>query len=161
METHKLKIREDFYKAIMEGKKTFEIRNNDRDFKVWDRVIFHQIRNSFWEIIAEDLITLWKITYILSPTDFAPIPEWYIIFSLEKTQLEPGEYNTIVRYAVSLSKVQKIYICRETEKFIFIKRGFWGEQRWKKRARGLSIYDTLEEAEEELKTNPAKYLRTY
>lgn len=34
METHKLRIKEKFYYPIMEGKKTFEIRNNDRDFKV-------------------------------------------------------------------------------------------------------------------------------
>lgn len=161
METHRLKIREDFYNAIIEGRKTFEIRSNDRDFKVWDRIIFHQIRNSFWEVIAEDLINLWKITYILSPMDFAPIPEWYIIFSIEKTQLDPEEYNTKKRYVVHLSSVREIYIFRETEKFIFIKRAFWWEVRWKKKARGLSIYETREEAEEELRKNPEKYLKSY
>lgn len=35
---HKLKIRPKFFKAVISGEKTFEIRRNDRNFKVGDRI---------------------------------------------------------------------------------------------------------------------------
>lgn len=35
---HELKIEEPFYKAIVEGKKTFEIRYNDRGYNAGDTV---------------------------------------------------------------------------------------------------------------------------
>lgn len=38
--THKLKIKEKYLIAILNRKKTFEIRKNDRDFKVGDEILF-------------------------------------------------------------------------------------------------------------------------
>ena len=38
--THELKIIEPYYSDMRSGKKNFEIRKNDRDFKVNDRLIF-------------------------------------------------------------------------------------------------------------------------
>ncbi len=38
MKTHHVKIKPEYLNAVIEGKKTFEIRYNDRDYKVGDRV---------------------------------------------------------------------------------------------------------------------------
>ncbi|EJK2102347.1 DUF3850 domain-containing protein [Vibrio cholerae] len=39
MANHQLKIKSEHLEAIIRGDKTFEIRKNDRDFKVGDRVM--------------------------------------------------------------------------------------------------------------------------
>lgn len=42
MKTHKLKIWPEYYRAVVKGKKTFEIRRNDRNFKVNDLLILEE-----------------------------------------------------------------------------------------------------------------------
>lgn len=42
MELHKLKIQREYFKAVMSGDKTFEIRKNDRDFPVGDIVLLEE-----------------------------------------------------------------------------------------------------------------------
>jgi len=39
---HKLKILPEYFKAVVEGNKTFEIRKNDRDYKVGDTLILKE-----------------------------------------------------------------------------------------------------------------------
>lgn len=38
MKTHKIKIRPDYFDAILSGQKTFEVRYNDREYKTGDTV---------------------------------------------------------------------------------------------------------------------------
>lgn len=71
MIVHKLKIKPDYLKAIIEGNKTFEIRKNDRDFKEGDRVCLVDEENKRYI----DII----IKYI---TDYAQ-QEGYIVFSFD------------------------------------------------------------------------------
>ena len=40
--THELKIRPEYFKAVVLGDKMFEIRKNDRDFKVGDIIVLHE-----------------------------------------------------------------------------------------------------------------------
>ena len=40
--THHLKIKPKYFQAVIDGKKPFEIRYNDRNFKQGDRVIFEE-----------------------------------------------------------------------------------------------------------------------
>ena len=69
MTIHRLKIKPDYLKAIIEGNKTFEIRKNDRDFKVGDRVcLFDEDSQRYIDII---------IKYI---TDYAQ-KNGYVVFS--------------------------------------------------------------------------------
>ena len=45
METHKLKILPQYFKAVQDGSKTFEIRKNDRGYKVGDTLILQEYIN--------------------------------------------------------------------------------------------------------------------
>ena len=48
--THTLKTHPEFYQDVLEGKKTFEIRRFDRNFKIGDRLILQEYnvgRNSY------------------------------------------------------------------------------------------------------------------
>jgi hypothetical protein len=43
VKTHVLKCRQPFYDAIVDGRKTFEVRKNDRGFAVGDVLQLHEI----------------------------------------------------------------------------------------------------------------------
>lgn len=57
MRIHKLKIQQCYLENILNGRKTFEIRYNDRDYQVGDRI---------WFLVADRDIESckYKITYI-------------------------------------------------------------------------------------------------
>lgn len=38
-DTHELKIRPEYFNAVSEGRKKFELRRNDRGFKVGDQIV--------------------------------------------------------------------------------------------------------------------------
>lgn len=40
--THELKIQPKYFRAILDGKKNFEIRKNDRGYKVGDKVVLKE-----------------------------------------------------------------------------------------------------------------------
>ena len=55
MNKHILKIKEEYYIKIKAKVKTFEIRINDRDFKVWDTIEFNIIFESDIEEYKSDI----------------------------------------------------------------------------------------------------------
>ncbi|WP_158125248.1 DUF3850 domain-containing protein [Vibrio fluvialis] len=69
MAIHNLKIKSEHLEAIISGVKTFEIRKNDRDFKVGDRV-------TLIEEEGERYLTI-RINYI---TSYAQ-QDGYVVFS--------------------------------------------------------------------------------
>ncbi len=71
MANHQLKIKSEYLNAIIFGDKTFEIRKNDRDFKVGDRV-------TLIEEEGERYLTI-RIKYI---TSYAQ-QNGYIVFSFD------------------------------------------------------------------------------
>ena len=59
--THHLKIKPEYFQAVINGKKPFEIRLNDRDFKQGDRVILEEYLGK--EIIPQ-CKDIWKVDII-------------------------------------------------------------------------------------------------
>ena len=62
--THELKIYPWFFKAVVNGTKTFEIRKNDRDYKVGDVLVLHKYLPFGWLTKAPTIKV--EVTYITS-----------------------------------------------------------------------------------------------
>lgn len=74
---HELKIHPVYFNAIVDGKKAFEVRKNDRNFHVGDTVILKEWKNDNYsgkEIHAE-------IKYILDD-NFVGLQKGYVAFQL-------------------------------------------------------------------------------
>lgn len=76
MKRHDLKIRSGFFRAIVSGEKTFEIRKNDRNFKVGDMLLLREYEQETEDYTGQGLLK--KITYI---TDFEQ-KEGYVVMSI-------------------------------------------------------------------------------
>jgi len=77
---HTLKTETEYYQAIEKGLKTFELRKNDRDFKVGDMLTLKEVVNGVYtgrEIFGKE------VKYILSGGKFG-LEEGYVIMQLDK-----------------------------------------------------------------------------
>lgn len=52
MTTHGLKIQEQYADAVLNGTKTFEIRKNDRGYKIGDEIVFDVVTNEGYAVGA-------------------------------------------------------------------------------------------------------------
>lgn len=78
--THILKIKPQFFNAIISGKKRFEIRLNDRNYQEGDEVILNEFNNGSYTGKSIRAI----ITYILNHDDFPDgIPQNYVVFNIK------------------------------------------------------------------------------
>ena len=66
--THMLKIKKQFADAVQDGTKTFEIRKNDKNFHVGDKIIFSVVAdNNADDMVVHPLTgAVYLITYILT-----------------------------------------------------------------------------------------------
>lgn len=79
---HKLKTLSKYYKAVVKGDKTFEVRKDDRDFQVGDKLSLMKYSiNGNWML---ESITV-KITYILGRNEDEKmfVPEGYVILGIK------------------------------------------------------------------------------
>lgn len=74
---HKLKIDEEYFEAVLNEKKNFEIRFNDRNFQIDDIVILQEITENR-EYTGREITA--TISYI---TDFEQ-KEGFVVFSFKK-----------------------------------------------------------------------------
>ncbi|EIL5148096.1 DUF3850 domain-containing protein [Listeria innocua] len=74
---HELKINITYFKYVLIGEKTFEIRKNDREYKVGDSIVLNEWNNEK-EVYTGRKVS-GKIRYI---TDFMQLPG-YVVFSFE------------------------------------------------------------------------------
>ena len=76
MKTHELKTWQPYFEEVIRGRKTFEIRENDRNFKVGERLLLKEFDPDTQTYSGKD--ALYKITYM---TDFAQ-KENFVVMSI-------------------------------------------------------------------------------
>lgn len=74
---HELKILPEYFKEVISGRKTFELRKNDRNFQVGDKVLLKEW--NLKEYTGRECEVM--ITYILHDYDFFGLEKDYCIFS--------------------------------------------------------------------------------
>lgn len=80
MKTHELKILPEYFEAVTSGRKKFEIRKNDRDYKVGDRLY---LRGWNGENFTGDSYKA-EVTYI---TDYAQ-KDGYVVLGIKGLEEE-------------------------------------------------------------------------
>lgn len=89
MKTHELKCDTKFFGAVQSGEKPFEMRENDRDFKVGDYLILREgelrpngYDDYIWHYLGPSVVM--AITYILDNEAFYGVPRHWVILGLKK-----------------------------------------------------------------------------
>ena len=75
---HGLKIRPKYFDAVRSGEKTFELRRNDRDFRVGDYLALNEWDGESYTGRTE----LVKVTYMLNPNNFMTCQGDYAVMSI-------------------------------------------------------------------------------
>lgn len=74
--THELKVWPVFYQDVVDGSKPFEIRKNDRNYQVGDKLILREWYKSIEQYTGEEAEVL--VTYI---TDFGQV-DGYVVMGI-------------------------------------------------------------------------------
>lgn len=80
--THDLKIYKEYFEPVLDGSKTFEIRKNDRNFRVGDRIVLNELQDDKKTYTGR--YSKGVITYV---TDYAQ-KDGYVVFSFRKADWE-------------------------------------------------------------------------
>ena len=94
MKLHELKILHEYLVDVDLGKKTFELRKNDRDYQVGDLIRFIDIReddstankNQIEPNIDEN--TLYRITYVLKDVEKYGLAKDYCILAIKRLNIK-------------------------------------------------------------------------
>ncbi len=78
---HYLKTIEPYFTAVKKGIKTFEVRKNDRNFKVGDMIYLTRYPSELTELNYENTV-IGQITYILDDERFCK--KGYIVFQFKR-----------------------------------------------------------------------------
>lgn len=81
MKLHLLKIKDEYYKEVLNGSKSFEIRKNDRDFKTGDHI-------RFTDLDCNPRPGEWRITYVLKDCPQYGLKDGYAILSIVRVDEE-------------------------------------------------------------------------
>ena len=76
---HELKMLPKFFEKVSDGTKTFEVRFNDRNFKVGDHLILREYENG--EYTGNIVYKI--ITYILNHHEFDGLKENYVVLGIK------------------------------------------------------------------------------
>ena len=78
---HQLKIKQCYLIHILEGRKAFEVRKNDRDFQAGDTIRFLPIADVDYSVYATfPHVPDYRIDYVLS--DFCGLQQGYVVLGL-------------------------------------------------------------------------------
>lgn len=82
--THYLKIKEEFFIDILNGRKTFELRKNDRNYQVGDLVHFINLDGMDFIGLYKHFDNLYVIDYVLKDVPEYGLSKGYCIFSIKE-----------------------------------------------------------------------------
>lgn len=83
MTLHKIKLAEKYCDDVLSGRKTFEIRLNDRNYQVGDIVRFIPINHDETLPLPHDIKNkTYAITYIITDKEFLALEDNYCVFSI-------------------------------------------------------------------------------
>lgn len=87
MRIHELKIRKEYFDDIKLGKKKFEIRRNDREYKVGDCLALNEVieKDNILEYTDNSLLV--KIIYIFRDEEEIYLDRDYVILGIEQIYL--------------------------------------------------------------------------
>lgn len=77
--THELKTWPEYFRPIMSGDKTFEVRLDDRGFKVGDILDLREYHAGRWYTGNSCRV---EVTYILRGGAWLPYPSGYVVMSI-------------------------------------------------------------------------------
>lgn len=92
MTIHELKTVAPFYEAVQYEQKTFEVRRNDRDFKVGDQLWLREWVPASNEHTGRNVLR--DVTYVLTHAEFPGVAEGYVVMGLRTLEYE---YEVYVR----------------------------------------------------------------
>lgn len=84
MKTHELKIKEKYFEEVLGGRKTFELRKDDRGYEVGDGIAFRVVGEENDPPCA--VCALWKITYILRDCPEYGLMPGYCILGIKREE---------------------------------------------------------------------------
>jgi uncharacterized protein YqfB (UPF0267 family) len=101
MKLHELKIKHEYLVEIVMGRKTFELRKNDRDYQVGDLIHFVDInqeckggRDIYIDKVTQQITdiyidkdALYKITYVLKDVPQYGLDKDYCILAIKKLEI--------------------------------------------------------------------------
>lgn len=96
MTIHELKIKEEYYKEVLSGRKTFELRKNDRNYQEGDLIQFKKVqwleptgdlRVPFREVLTF-VKELYQITYILKDVPQYGLDKEYCILGIKRVEIK-------------------------------------------------------------------------
>ena len=93
MKLHELKIKDEYMDAILFGRKTFELRKNDRDYQAGDLIKFNVVCKD-GTIETEKYLSiylnkeLYKIIYVLKDVPQYGLDADYCILGIKRLRIE-------------------------------------------------------------------------
>jgi hypothetical protein len=87
MKTHELKSWPEFFEPIFKEEKSFEVRKNDRDFKIGDRIMLKEYDPEIGSYTGRYCFR--TITYILSENPFIDLKDYVILSLIIDDQFKP------------------------------------------------------------------------
>lgn len=95
MKLHELKIKHKYLFQVNSGRKTFELRKNDRDYQVGDLIHFIDLKDEKPSVLDQiiDTDALYKITYVLKDVPEYGLDKDYCILGIKKLKIEEDSYE--------------------------------------------------------------------
>lgn len=91
MAIHRLKTWPVYFSKLLTGNKTFELRKNDRDFKVGDILVLEEFASETKEFSGRSLE--FQITYILELDAYLGLDSNFVILGIRETKIKIAKPN--------------------------------------------------------------------